>query len=270
MKKCAERTSQASLFACAYLVSLLAASSGCEGSEEPIPQEQSWIDLDQDPDNRGSGIEPRAETEDPNPGSALKQPGEPAAPQAQSGRGYDRAKALDYVRRYAKSPNREVAYCAGWGLSSGRPVKIPADCTNFASQVLWYGGLPMNPAHDDTGWWYTDSCEWWGSSVSWRTVNGLAIYLTTISGRAVFARRARDLKIGDLIFYRLRRPETGYRCDIGSLFNHTTIVSGFDERGEPLVSYHSNEAEDVPWNAKSGSLKALGEACATGFVHLLD
>ena len=274
VKKLSKETFLASSLVVLCLIPLFLLSSGCEENESPIPQEQSEVDLESDPDQRYDSAARLAVTEDPNPDAERDEWAGSTSRQPLSGSGsgrYDRGRALEYIRLYAKSPNRATAYCAGWGLEGHKPVKIPADCTNFASQVLWYGGMAMDYTHqNDTGWWYTNSCEWWGSSASWRTVNGLVVYLTTISGRAQFARSARELKIGDLIFYRLRRAESGYRCDAGNLFNHTAIVSGFDGRGEPLVSYHSNEAEDVLWNTKNGSSKALGEACATGFVHILD
>lgn len=272
MKKISKETFLASCLLTTCLTPLFILSSGCKEDESPIPQEQSEADLESDPDKTGGTAARLAPTEDPNPGAELEGVTSRASTAPQSGGGnYDRIRALDYIRRYALTPNREAAYCAGWDLDGHKPVKVAADCTNFASQVLWYGGLDMDYTNQgDTGWWYTKSCEWWGSSKSWRTVNGLVTYLTTISGRGVFVRHAHDLQIGDLIFYRLRRAESGYRCEAGNLFNHTAVVSGFDERGEPLVSYHSNEAEDVPWNAKNGSLKALGEACATGFVHITD
>jgi len=48
------------------------------------------------------------------------------------------------------------------------------------------------------------------------------------------------------------------------------VVTGFDGAGEPLVSYHSNEASDVPWKNKTKSLGSLGNACAFAFVHIRD
>ena len=217
-------------------------------AEEPIPQAESEDDLipgEQD----GTGQSSFALT----------------APAA--GYVYDRGAAQLYIKRYALAPNPAYAYCASWGVGG----KTEADCTNFASQVLRQGGLPMQDGGGDQGkgWWYRNSCAWWGSSQSWRQVNRLLQYLVTETSIGEFRQRARDLKVGDLIFYRVRHAEDGYRCD-GNLFNHTTVVSGFDARGEPLVSYHSNEALDVPWDRKTGSRGALGEACAIAFVHIRD
>ena len=235
---------------------------GCAPDEgEPIPQEQSETDMIPDQGAEAIGASRLSSDEDPEPDGAAR-----SAAAADSWR-YDREKARKYIARYALDPNPNLAYCASWGKDG----KTEADCTNFASQVLWQGGVPMQygGGSQDSGWWYTKSCAWWGSSRSWRQVNQLLQYLTVVSRRGEFRKSARDLKIGDLIFYRVRHAEDGYSCD-GNLFNHTTVVSGFDDDGAPLVSYHSNEAYNVRWDKKTGSLGALGEACATAFVHIRD
>lgn len=244
---------------------------GCaEEEDNPVPQENSDGDLIPDPDNGGAArgaLQNTEESPDPNPSADVSTAMSFTAPATAVH--YDRGRAQDYVLHYALTPNRSTAYCSGFDRET--LSWIGEDCTNFASQVLWSGGLPMRYTGAPTsGWWYTNSCTDSGSSRSWRQVNGLVSYLISDSHLGEFRQRARDLQVGDLIFYRLRRAKTGYRCDVGNLFNHTTVVSGFDARGEPLVSYHSNEALNVPWNVRNGSPKALGEACAFGFVHIKD
>lgn len=183
---------------------------------------------------------------------------------------YDRQAALRWMEKYAKSPNPKFAYCGDWSWDGGarKFVKTGADCTNFASQVLWAGGLPLSwtdSEHD--GWWYKGGCSKWGSSRSWRQVKMLMAYLISEARVAEFRNRAEDLEVGDLIFYRLRTAENGWSCE-NQDFNHTAVVSGRDGRGQPLVSYHSNEAHRVPWAAKNGTRAALGEACSVAFVHI--
>lgn len=242
----------ASRFGLVLLVALAVLAPGCSEHPDPIPQALSAIDLIEDsdlsPHRTASG-----NSDNPDPfGEAIA---------SVAGYRYDRAKARRYIERHAKNPNWQLAYCA---LNDG----TPADCTNFASQVLWAGGVPMDyTSSDERGWWYRYGCIPTGSSKSWRQVNRLLSYLVTESGVGEFRQQAADLQIGDLIFYRLRREEDGYSCN-GNLFNHTAVVSGFDDQGAPLVAYHSNEALHVPWNVKNGSRLALGEACATAFVHI--
>ncbi len=239
--------------ACGIITLFLTA--GCTNEEGPIPQALSAADLVPDKDRPGAKLS-GATPENPDPAGAGRA-------LAVVGFRYDRSKASWYIERFAKNPNTQLAYCA---LRDG----TPADCTSFASQVLWYGGVPMQYASsEEEGWWYRYGCTASGSSKSWRQVNRLLSYLVTESGVGEFRRKASDLKVGDIIFYRLRREEDGYRCD-GTLFNHSTVVSGFDARGEPLVAYHSNDALHVPWNVKNGSKLALGEACAFAFVHIKD
>lgn len=226
--------------------------------EEPIPQALSEEDLIPDEDSASQKTSVLASEDDPDPDR------EERSFAAATSYRYDREKALRYAKRYALQPNINLAYCSTWN-------RIAADCTNFASQVLWQGGIPMQygGGSQDKGWWYTKSCAWWGSSRSWRQVNELLRYLTLDSGIGEFRKTARELRAGDLIFYRIRSAHDGYSCD-GNLFNHTTVVTGFDGAGEPLVSYHSNEALDVPWKNKTKSLGSLGNACAFAFVHIRD
>jgi hypothetical protein len=254
VKKRLKETFLVSCLMTTCLASLFVLSSGCEEHEGAIPQALSENDLVEDGDLRPAKVS-QDMPDNPNPA------GKNASMADAVSFRYDRTKARNYAVRYAKKPNRQIAYCA---LRDG----TPADCTNFASQVLWAGGVPMDYASsDEEGWWYRYGCIPTGSSKSWRQVNRLVSYLVTETDIGEFRRRARDLDLGDLIFYRLPREENGYRCD-ENLFNHSTVVTGFDELGEPLVSYHSNDALHVPWHVKNGSRIALGEACATAFVHI--
>ncbi|HJV32604.1 MAG TPA: amidase domain-containing protein [Patescibacteria group bacterium] len=194
-----------------------------------------------------------------------------AAAAAASSSAYDRQRALDYVRSYAKDPNARFDYCGDWTFEDKRPVKVGADCTNFASQVLQHGGLRMRRGGaGDPGWWSEGGCRPWSSSDSWRQVYPLIHELLSVSRRGEVVQDVRKLKVGDLIFYRLREASKGYACPQEATYNHTTVVSGFDGRGDPLVSYHSNDALDVPWDARNGRQGSLGEACSVLLIHIRD
>lgn len=241
---------------------------GCAEDETPLPQATPEEDLvPPDPVEATYAFSTEEGDEDdspPVPGTS----GSKGTPRAAFR--YDRAAALRWMEKYAKSPNPKFAYCGDWGWDGDarKLVKTGADCTNFASQVLWAGGLPLRWADSEHyGWWYKSGCSRRGSSRSWRQVKMLMAYLISEARVAEFRNRAEDLEVGDLIFYRLRTAENGWRCE-NQDFNHTAVVSGRDGRGQPLVSYHSNEAHRVPWAAKNGSMAALGEACAVAFVHI--
>jgi hypothetical protein len=231
--------------------------TGCmPQDEEPIPQEYPKEEL--------------WEAETDQNVSALT--AEPEGPQLAAGAaGYDRQRAKWYIERYAKDPNLRFSYCGDWTLEGKRPVKVAADCTNFASQVLSYGGLPMRKGGaGDPGWWSEGGCRPWNSSDSWRQVYPLINELLSVSRRGEVVPDVRRLNVGDLIFYRLRDASHGYACPQEAIYNHTTVVSGFAKDGTPLVAYHSNDALNVPWNARNGSHGSLGEACGVLLVHIKD
>lgn len=247
----------------AVCVSLLClATSGCSENEDPIPQEAP----------EGETRSARESPADPKPTDTSEAvPVSDGKAATLTASGYDRERARRYVERYAKDPNPNFDYCGNWGWNaeSGRLEKQGADCTSFASQVLWYGGLlQRKSSSEDDGWWSTGGCRAWSSSKSWRQVNRLVNYLLSESRQGQIVTDERQLEIGDVIFYQLREEKNGYACPQELLYNHTTVVSGFDERGEPLVSYHSNDARDVPWLAKSGSQGSLGNACHVLLIHI--
>jgi hypothetical protein len=239
------------------VVVLSALSPACMPEEEPIPQEISDSDLipaEGAASARQMLTSPELMTDDGGIGEA-------SYALTSTGR-YDRGRARYYLRRYATEPNPKFAYCANWNGS------VKADCTNFASQVLWYGGLPLQWTSDPgSGWWYDGSCRSPGSSATWRQVNALLYHLTVVSRYGEFVSDASQLQVGDVIFYKLRRSEDGYACDGSFVFNHTAVVSGF-EGGTPLVAYHSNDAIDVPWNDRGHSRGSLGNACQALFVRI--
>lgn len=230
--------------------------AACAQDEEPIPQENPQEEL-------WSAREGEASSE------LRLEKGASGAP-SESAR-YDRERALQYVEKYAKDPNARFDYCGDWRLEDGKPVKVGADCTNFASQVLWHGGLAMRRGGaGDPGWWSNGGCRPWSSSDSWRQVYPLIHELLSVSRRGEVVQDVRRLKIGDLIFYRLRDAANGYACPAEKTYNHTAVVSGFAKDGTPLVSYHSNDALHVPWNYRDGRRGNLGNACGALFVRIKD
>jgi Putative amidase domain len=135
---------------------------------------------------------------------------------------YDRVRAL----RYAE------LWWDGW--NSDFP-KLADDCTNFISQCLFAGRMPMRgQGNRRTGWWYRfgapKSSEAW--SYSWGTTHALQQYLTSKMGATVI-RDPQELKIGDLIFYDWKG---------NGRYHHATIVVDFDREGNPLVNAHTDSS----------------------------
>ncbi|MCF8563888.1 amidase domain-containing protein [Alicyclobacillus tolerans] len=161
---------------------------------------------------------------------------------------YDRVKALRYAELW-------------WNAANPDFVKLEDDCTNFISQCLFAGNLPMTgQGHRGTGWWYQFDAslksENW--SYSWTTSQALYLHLLAKAG-AVRVDSAQDLKIGDVVFY---------DWDGSGKYHHTTIVTDFDNRGDPLVNAHT----DASWHRHYLYLdsRAWTQRTRYAFVHLPD
>jgi hypothetical protein len=151
---------------------------------------------------------------------------------------YNRAKAVEYAKTYALSPNPSFKYFNVYETFGG-------DCTNFVSQCLLAGGAPMTYIGEHA-WWYNKSSTFstaddrW--SVSWTVAHSLYWTLKVnnetnpngVKGQEVNS--VSTLELGDLIFYENQR---------GIIF-HSAIVTGFSPIAT-LVSQHTYEARDIPY-----------------------
>src|SRR5699024_2920608 len=118
--------------------------------------------------------------------------------------------------------------------------RFAVDCTNFVSQCLFSGGAPMVGEPDvESGWWCRPDADSW--SFSWSVSHSLYWYLRSagfgLKGRLVNS--PTELELGDLIFYSFNGD---HRWD------HTTIVVGFDSRGNPLVNAHTDNSRHRFWS----------------------
>ncbi|MFC0215576.1 amidase domain-containing protein [Paenibacillus chartarius] len=147
-------------------------------------------------------------------------------PESSSRKMYNRAAAVQYAEIY-------------WNKANPQYVEFEVDCTNFVSQCLFAGGLPMNyTGKRDSGWWYRgriNGQEQW--SFSWAVAHSLSAYLLS-SGRAVQVADARELRPGDVICY---------DWDGDGRFQHNTIITGMDYSGQPLVNAHTYNARGRFW-----------------------
>lgn len=143
---------------------------------------------------------------------------------------YNRARAVEYARRWALSRNPLFFDFTGGG----------GNCTNFISQCLLAGCCQMNFT-PDFGWYYlnTDnrSAAWTGVEFFYNfitgNVNGIG------EGTGPFGREITQgiLQLGDVI--QLGRADGD--------FYHTLIVTGYGRRTY-LVSAHSDDAYNRPLN----------------------
>ena len=143
---------------------------------------------------------------------------------------YNRARAVEYARRWALSRNPLFTNFAGRG----------GDCTNFVSQCIYAGSCQMNFT-TDFGWYYIDSEN---RAPAWSSVEFIYDYLT---GRPDFISAN-----GGIGPYGIEVDSTGaiegdvvQLADSSGDFYHTLIITGFSG-GETLVSAHTNDALDKP------------------------
>ncbi len=141
---------------------------------------------------------------------------------------YNRARAVEYARRWALSRNPLFIDFAGRG----------GDCTNFVSQCIYAGSCQMNFT-PDFGWYYITPND---RAPAWSSVEFLYDFLT---GRPDFMQMN-----GGIGPYGIEVDSTGaIEGDVVQLadstgdFYHTLLITGF-RNGQTLVSAHTNDALD--------------------------
>lgn len=142
-------------------------------------------------------------------------------------KGYNARKAVEYAERY-------------WNTTNPVYPRFNDDCTNFISQCLHAGGIPMLFSKEKTkGWWIRTGkgSEW---SYSWSVAHSL--YLLLKSGRepmrAVTVDSPEELVPGDIICY-------DFNGD--GRFQHNTIVVAKDWDNMPLVNAHTTDSRLRYW-----------------------
>jgi hypothetical protein len=143
-------------------------------------------------------------------------------------------------RRYVYHRDAAVRYAeTWWNAVNPQYTEFEVDCTNFVSQCLYAGGLPMDyTGKRESGWWYRGRIhgrELW--SFSWAVANSLLRYLLS-SGRAQHVASPAELRPGDVICY---------DWDGDGQYQHNTIVTSLDAAGMPLVNAHTYNARGRHW-----------------------
>jgi hypothetical protein len=143
---------------------------------------------------------------------------------------YNREAAKDYADRHWNDPSPDF-------------ITFDVDCTNYVSQCLYAGGAPMNyTGRRESGWWYSGKSkdkEHW--SYSWSVAHAFYWHLmNSRSGlQAIPVSSPRELGIGDVIVYDF---------DGDGKFQHSTIVTGADGSGMPLVNAHTSNSKARYWD----------------------
>lgn len=188
-------------------------SSSAENTGEDISPHTASTGREKAGETAGEGLVPTPEFAD---GSAYMTLSNPF--RSQNGK-YDRLGTLRYADLW-------------WDGFNGAYPRLRDDCTNFISQCLHAGHVPMvKRGSRAEGWWIAPGAkpasEQW--SYSWATSNSLRRYVHSIGGESV--RGVENLRIGDVIFY---------DWDGTGRYHHSTVITDFDEAGDPLVNAHTD------------------------------
>jgi len=169
-----------------------------------------------------------------------------------------RGRAVRYDREAAR------AYAdAWWNGANPKYRRFAVDCTNYVSQCLFAGGLPMDyTGRRDSGWWYegyAGGAERW--SFSWAVSHSLCLYMSVQSRPPRGAKKTdpRELAVGDVIFY---------DWDGDGRWQHTAIVTGHDREGWPLVNAHTGDSRRRYWDYRDSY--AWSERTRYTFLHVPD
>lgn len=143
---------------------------------------------------------------------------------------YNRYQAVLYAEKY-------------WNSYNPAFQKFENDCTNFVSQCLYAGGIPMIFSKNrGQGWWYRGS-NW---SYSWTVANSL--YQLLKSEKAPFYAKQvtypQELEIGDVICYDF---------DGDGRYQHNTFIVAKDFWGMPLVNAHTTDSHLRYWEYRDSS-----------------
>lgn len=149
--------------------------------------------------------------------------------------GYNRAAAVAYADQWAHDHN--AAY----------PNREPVDCTNYASQVLHNGGLPLIAGWDDIWHWYYVATVF--TSNTWANADHLNQHASQFQGTRFEFRTPPNLDGGD--FFLMDLPDNPYSGpDHARVFVGWGQIEEGDEIGNWnwLANQHSVDRKRVRWD----------------------
>ncbi|MBB5326305.1 hypothetical protein HNQ34_003439 [Anoxybacillus tepidamans] len=158
---------------------------------------------------------------------------------------YDRMKAVKYAEMW-------------WNSYHPAFPKFDVDCTNFVSQCLYAGGIPMTGyPNRQKGWWMKNK-SW---SYSWAVAHAFRWYLSGehLGLQAMEVSAPEQLMLGDVICY-------DFEGD--GRFDHSTIVVAKDRQGMPLVNAHTTNSRMRYWSYEDSS--AYTPDIQYKFFHIVD
>ena len=163
---------------------------------------------------------------------------------------YNGTKAAAYAKQYAN------------GYNPAYPV-FGADCTNFVSQCVYDGGMPMLVGGTDAHWYIYNEDE---RSPSWAGADYFMRHWTKVRSSGYYG-RAREVLIYSKDYILQNRNTVGNSIAVGDVVlylngadskaYHANIISTKYSMGSPMVFYcsHNNPALDYDWFAYVNSLE---------------
>ena len=137
-----------------------------------------------------------------------------------------------------------ASYAQQWALSRNPNFfnfeTLGGDCTNFTSQCLYYGGIPMHTgtSMSNNNWFYQSSSN---RSSTWTVANNFKNYLTSSSSRiSYYNGYFSNVRVGDLI----------QLVDANGKATHSLIVTGVvindvtKGRSDVLISCHTQDRKN--------------------------
>jgi hypothetical protein len=164
-------------------------------------------------------------------------------------------------QNYSYNRLQAIRYAEAWWNDYNPQFRhFDVDCTNFISQCLYAGGIPLQVTGSrSNGWWYrggnSPSALW---SFSWAVAHSFRWYLEKGRIRTETKSSADQLSLGDVICYDF---------DGDGRWQHSTIVVAKDGRGMPLVNAHTTNSRHRYWDYRDST--AYTPNIQYRFFHIL-
>ena len=157
---------------------------------------------------------------------------------------YNGSDAANYAKQYALSYNPAYNNYSSTG----------GDGTNFVSQCIYDGGMPMRVGSTDAYWYYNSS----GRSPSWAGADAFMRHWTKVRSSSYYG-RAREVLIYTKDYIIKNRNTVGNSIAVGDIVlyldgadseaTQSHIISTKYSMGSPIVFYcsHTDDAKDSDW-----------------------
>ena len=156
----------------------------------------------------------------------------PAILKASGYSGYNPDAAANYADRYALNYNPDY----------GNYSSVGGDCSNYCSQCLFAGGLPMvyGSSGSRNSWYYRSYSD---RSGTWTMAPWLCDWMAANRGELKVANSG-NVRKGNPVFY----------CDD---HRHAAVCVGTNSAGTPIINSHTSDRYHVSWNYWSTNIYTI-------------